>query len=81
MRFQLAVDSAWRQYSLLVRALLLLPALSALLVAGRPLVVISVDGLDNRYLANADQMRLKGSDFLSKIIEVVVGFGADAKIR
>jgi hypothetical protein len=42
-----------------VRALLLLPALSALLVAGRPLVVISVDGLDNRYLANADQMGLK----------------------
>jgi predicted AlkP superfamily pyrophosphatase or phosphodiesterase len=31
----------------------------ATLAAKQPLVVVSVDGLDNRYLANADQMGLK----------------------
>ena len=40
--------------------LILFAALSALpLFAARPLVVISVDGLDNRYLAQADQRGLK----------------------
>jgi predicted AlkP superfamily pyrophosphatase or phosphodiesterase len=38
-------------------ALLLITAAS--LGAKQPLVVVSVDGLDNRYLANADQMGLK----------------------
>ena len=38
---------------------LLLALLPALLAAAQPLVVISVDGLDNRYLANADEMGLK----------------------
>jgi hypothetical protein len=37
----------------------LLPVFSAMLNAAQPLVVISVDGLDNRYLAHADQMGLK----------------------
>jgi predicted AlkP superfamily pyrophosphatase or phosphodiesterase len=32
---------------------------AGLLHARQPLVIVSVDGLDNRYLANADQMGLK----------------------
>jgi hypothetical protein len=44
-----------RPFSLALRFLLLaLP-----LAAKQPLVVVSVDGLDNRYLANADQLGLK----------------------
>lgn len=42
-----------------MRAFWLLPALCTILTAAQPLVVISVDGLDNRYLVNADQMGLK----------------------
>jgi predicted AlkP superfamily pyrophosphatase or phosphodiesterase len=42
-----------------MRSLALLPVLSAMLSAAQPLVVISVDGLDNRYLANAESMGLK----------------------
>src|ERR1700683_3408504 len=37
----------------------LLLLLTAALHAAQPLVVISVDGLDNRYLTNADRMGLK----------------------
>jgi hypothetical protein len=44
-----------RLFSLILRLVLLaLP-----LAARQPLVVVSVDGLDNRYLANADQLGLK----------------------
>ena len=32
---------------------------AAAAVARQPLLVISVDGLDNRYLANCDEMKLK----------------------
>jgi predicted AlkP superfamily pyrophosphatase or phosphodiesterase len=39
--------------------LILSLAVSAVLHAAQPLVVISVDGLDNRYLKNADQLSLK----------------------
>src|SRR6185437_14181049 len=42
-----------------MRRFLLLPLLAAALLARQPLTVISVDGLDNRYLANADAMGLK----------------------
>src|SRR5215472_6926998 len=42
-----------------MRAVWILPTLCSLLSAAQPLVVISVDGLDNRYLANADQIGLK----------------------
>lgn len=38
---------------------ILILVLAAALQAKQPLVVISVDGLDNRYLANADQLGLK----------------------
>jgi predicted AlkP superfamily pyrophosphatase or phosphodiesterase len=43
----------------LMRILLCCWAALATLAAKQPLVVVSVDGLDNRYLANADQMGLK----------------------
>ena len=42
-----------------LRALLLAVGLSTAVQAAQPLVVISVDGLDNRYLKNADAMGLK----------------------
>ncbi len=42
-----------------MRRLLFLPLLAAALFARQPLTVISVDGLDNRYLADADAMGLK----------------------
>ena len=42
-----------------MRILLCWCAAVASLAAQQPLVVVSVDGLDNRYLANADQMGLK----------------------
>jgi predicted AlkP superfamily pyrophosphatase or phosphodiesterase len=43
----------------LIPRLLLLAALAVPVAAKQPLVVISVDGLDNRYLQNADLMGLK----------------------
>lgn len=42
-----------------MRRLLFLPLLAAALFGRQPLTVISVDGLDNRYLADADAMGLK----------------------
>lgn len=42
-----------------IQILLCCYAAIATLAAKQPLVVVSVDGLDNRYLANADQMGLK----------------------
>jgi predicted AlkP superfamily pyrophosphatase or phosphodiesterase len=42
-----------------IRILLCCWAAIATLAATQPLVVVSVDGLDNRYLTNADQMGLK----------------------
>ncbi|HUB34659.1 MAG TPA: alkaline phosphatase family protein, partial [Bryobacteraceae bacterium] len=42
-----------------MRRILLLPLLAAAVFARQPLTVISVDGLDNRYLADADAMGLK----------------------
>src|SRR5437868_4040162 len=42
-----------------MRRLLLLAVLTVLLLAKQPLVVISVDGLDNRYLQDAGRMGLK----------------------
>jgi hypothetical protein len=42
-----------------IRAAFVLFFLAGSLAAKQPLVVISVDGLDNRYLADADQMRLR----------------------
>ena len=42
-----------------IQILLCFCAAIATVAAKQPLVVISVDGLDNRYLANADQMGLK----------------------
>jgi len=41
------------------RIFLLAVSLTAALNAAQPLVVVSVDGLDNRYLAKADEMHLK----------------------
>jgi Type I phosphodiesterase / nucleotide pyrophosphatase len=43
----------------MTRAFILSALLAGSLFAAQPLVVISVDGLDNRYLAHADQMGLK----------------------
>ena len=42
----------------LISSLLLLAELAPTLAAKQPLVVVSVDGLDNRYLQNADRMGL-----------------------
>jgi predicted AlkP superfamily pyrophosphatase or phosphodiesterase len=43
----------------MARTFILAALLAGSLFAAQPLVVISVDGLDNRYLAQADQMGLK----------------------
>lgn len=43
----------------MIRILVLAVSLAASIFAAQPLVVISVDGLDNRYLAEADQRGLK----------------------
>lgn len=42
-----------------LRAWLLPPALAAIAAAAQPLVVLSIDGLDNRYLAEADRLGLR----------------------
>jgi len=47
----------------------------ASLAAQQPLVVVSVDGLDNRYLANADQMGLKIPNFRRLMREGQVSSG------
>src|SRR5579863_2757569 len=43
----------------MIRISLLTVFFAGLIFAAQPLVVISVDGLDNRYLAEADQSSLK----------------------
>jgi hypothetical protein len=48
-----------RENQILMRTLALFLMAAGLLEAKQPLVIVSVDGLDNRYLANADQMGLK----------------------
>src|ERR1700689_948866 len=43
----------------MIRIIIAATFLASSLFAAQPLVVISVDGLDNRYLAHADEMGLK----------------------
>ena len=49
----------WRTTPISVRAALLLAALALHARAGQPLLVISVDGLDQRYLKECDRLGLK----------------------